>query len=57
MWRVRTAVAIGLIFIVTALIYWFVSGYLDPTGFVLLLWAGVAIGFGYLVMFRGSRGL
>ncbi len=57
MWRPRTAAVIAAIFIVTAIIYWFASGFLDPTGTVLLIWAGGAIGFGYLVIFRGSRGL
>ncbi|HEX8939387.1 MAG TPA: hypothetical protein VF763_04415 [Candidatus Limnocylindrales bacterium] len=57
MWRPRTAAAIAAIFVVAGLVYWFGSGYLDPAGTVLLIWAGLAIGFGYLVIFRGSRGL
>ncbi len=57
MWRWQTAAAILVLFVAVAIVYWFVSNYLDPAGTVLLLFMGFAMGFGYLVIFRGSPDL
>ncbi len=57
MWRWQTAAAILVLFVAVAIVYWFVSSYLDPAGTVLLLFMGFAMGFGYLVIFRGSPDL
>ncbi len=54
MWRWPTAVAILVVFVAVGLIYWFVSGYKDPAGTVLLILMGPAMGFGYWIIFRGS---
>ncbi len=54
MWRWPTAAAILVLFVAVGVIYWFVSGYKDPAGTVLLIFMGPAMGFGYWIIFRGS---
>jgi lipoprotein signal peptidase len=46
-------------FVVVGLIYWFVQTptTVDRTGVTLLIILGVAMGFGFLVLLRGSREL
>lgn len=46
-------------FVVVGLIYWFVQTptTVDRTGVTLLIILGVAMGFGFMVLLRGSREL
>jgi hypothetical protein len=56
----RTAVVIGLIFVAVGLIYFWLQGngvYVDRVGATLLVILGVAMAFGFTILFKGSRGL
>jgi hypothetical protein len=57
MWRPRTALVIAAFFLIAATVYWFGSGYGDPAGFVMLLFAAGAISFGLTILFRASEDL
>jgi hypothetical protein len=54
----RGAVLLGLailaVFAVAAVAYWFLSGYLDPAGTVLLLFVGGSAGFGFAMLLRAA---
>jgi hypothetical protein len=56
----RAALVIGAMFAIAGIIYWFLNytteGW-DPAGSVMLVLAGVAMTFGFLVLLRGSREL
>jgi hypothetical protein len=60
MFKWRSALVLAAIFIGVGLLYWFVQGSgatMDRTGVTLLIVLGVAMGFGFLVILRGSREL
>lgn len=48
------AVGIAVIFVVAAILYWFLSGYLDPAGTVLLVFVGGSAAFGFGVLLRAA---
>lgn len=48
------AVGIAVIFVVAAALYWFLSGYLDPAGTVLLVFVGGSAAFGFGVLLRAT---
>ncbi len=52
----RAAALLGLavlaVFALAAIAYWFLSGYLDAAGTVLLLFVGASAGFGFAVLMR-----
>ncbi len=52
--RTLFAIAIAAVFAVAAIAYWFLSGYLDPAGTVLLLFVGGSAAFGFSVLLRAA---
>ncbi len=56
-WRPRTAVGIAGLFFATAVVYWFVSNFVDPAGTILFVFMAGSMGFGFWVLFKGVRGL
>ena len=42
------------VFALAAIAYWFLSGYLDAAGTVLLLFVGGSAGFGFAVLLRAA---
>lgn len=57
MWTRRGAIVLGLLFIVTAAVYWFGGNHIDAAGAVLLFIAGLAMAFGFATLIAGSRDL
>jgi hypothetical protein len=57
MWTARSAVILGALFIVVGAIYYLANSRPDPAGAVLLVIAGLSIGFGFGVLIVGSRDL
>jgi hypothetical protein len=57
MWTKRGAGVLGLLFIVTAALYWILGNHIDAAGATLLLLAGVAMAFGFATLIAGSRNL
>jgi hypothetical protein len=57
LWRWQTGLLILALFWLAAIGYWLSSGFLDPAGTMLFLFTGGAMGFGFAVLFQGSRGL
>jgi hypothetical protein len=57
----RFAVVLGIVFVAVGIIYWFVQHFdlttLDYQGATLLIVLGIAMGFGFTVLLRGSREL
>ncbi|HEX5466170.1 MAG TPA: hypothetical protein VFW92_05780 [Candidatus Limnocylindrales bacterium] len=57
----RAAIVIFLGFVLTGIVYYLlnstVKAEIDPGGATMLIFAGVAMGFGFFVMLRGSREL
>ncbi len=53
--RIPRAVLIAAPFVVAAIVYWFLSGYLDPAGTILLIGIGITMAFGFMVLFRASN--
>ena len=57
----RFALVLGFIFVVVGIVYWFVQqrgvNTIDLTGALLLVVLGIAMGFGFSVLLRGSRDL
>ncbi|MGZ3585905.1 MAG: hypothetical protein ACXVAE_02115 [Candidatus Limnocylindrales bacterium] len=56
----RAAWILAVLFVVTGLVYWFLNrntvGW-DPAGAVMLIALGLAMGFGFWVLLRGSSDL
>ncbi len=53
--RIPRPLIIAAPFIVAALAYWFLSGYLDPAGTILLIGIGITMAFGFMILFRASN--
>jgi hypothetical protein len=57
----RTAAVILAGFVLTGIIYYLLNSQvkadIDPGGATMLIFAGIAMGFGFLVLLRGSREL
>ena len=53
--RIPRSALIAAPFVAAAIAYWFLSGYLDPAGTILLIGIGVTMAFGFMVLFRASN--
>jgi hypothetical protein len=57
----RFAVILGVVFVVVGAIYWFVQHFdltsIDYAGATMLVVLGVAMGFAFTILLRGSREL